>query len=959
MFRQRAHSASPSTNGVSFNTTPPRQRTRMTGSPQADASNKLPMPMGATWGNKTSDGEESKQPMTQQGDTGDQYFNDHDGSHTLPAVNPRRSSAPFTPSPTRGQRRRSPSRSPSPMRSNIRPSTAPNMRPQTGASSWGESNLPPSLSHLSFLHQSFPPFLVSLASRVFHAKCRDLNITPSLEKERRFVWLACKQSMGGIGGTGMSGSVSSSGGSVSSPPRSPPPGGSGSDAFYLSIRMPDAALGPLAIREICSALSLRGCSGNNNIGLDESASSELSARDVALLQLSGNALGDESADQLAELLRQNDNLTSLDIRGTGLGQHSMSKLFDAVTEHPTLTSLEASSLKAEGRMFVGGMGCGSLARLLRRNTTLKRLHLSNAGLVAEGLPGVFRGLSLNRTLRNLDLSLNDIGAHMKNIQHLATALAACSSLHVLNLMDNRLGTIGVALLAEHAFRKMEHLKRLDLRKNALGLKALTILTDAVGDMISLQELLLDGNAMGESTRDSVLSAGAGISNAASLVVASEALMKSADYVEGIMRKLHLSDKRVSPRLLQNTALRTLSLNQTQLSDRAVIDLCRVLRDSKGLQALYLNGNGLGDPSGMALAELIRISASLQSLHLSDNSMSDESGTAICVSLGHPSSRVCFLSMRVNNVAKLTGAAILHALGLKNTLHVDLNGNRIPWLLYSKVTESSARNKRRFEASRCGRYQEEWNRLQQRHEYRLHVEEQCVESVEEGHVLERQLQELQDSKAKWMEDEQNETKTLQLQLADLGQALQDAFAAEKGAENEVNAFIKENESKVAALRKCIEKEQRFILGAEKMIPQTREELSGINADIEVDCADAKRDLRLLTNERNVEYDACMILKADLEKFIQTLQSQTKGKGRKSRAVSRAPSRAPSRPASSRGPTARANSASKTTPTRSRPGSALQSANQNGTTTTTTSGSKKKKMGNELTVPQAADNGAAQV
>jgi hypothetical protein len=37
---------------------------------------------------------------------------------------------------------------------------------------------------------------------------------------------------------------------------------------------------------------------------------------------------------------------------------------------------------------------------------------------------------------------------------------------------------------------MDHLKRLDLRKNYIGLRGFTILTDAIGDMMSLQEILL-------------------------------------------------------------------------------------------------------------------------------------------------------------------------------------------------------------------------------------------------------------------------------------------------------------------------------------------------------------------------------------------------------------------------------------------------------------------------------------
>jgi Ran GTPase-activating protein (RanGAP) involved in mRNA processing and transport len=344
-------------------------------------------------------------------------------------------------------------------------------------------------------------------------------------------------------------------------------------------------------------------------------------------------------------------------------------------------------------------------------------------MVSEGVAGVARGLSLNRTLTTLDLSANDIST--KSTSRLADALAGLHSLENLFLADNNaLGTVGVVLLCEGALRTLENLARLDLRRCGIGLRGFAVLTDAVGDMISLQELLLDGNNLADAsaTRGGNITGGLGTSS--SLLSAAVELRhtdaRNTDYVDNVCKRLHLMDKRVSPRLLLNTALRTLSLAGVSLGDRVLEDLARVLASHKALQALNVSANQVTDLGAQALADMTRSHPTLRSVHAADNCIGDEGGAALCMALASQSAHVSFLSLRVNNVGKNCANAALHALARKRTLHMDLGGNKIPWILFSKMQELSNKNKRNFEASLSARYQEEWERLQQRHEYRLSV-----------------------------------------------------------------------------------------------------------------------------------------------------------------------------------------------------------------------------------------------
>lgn len=737
--------------------------------------------------------------------------------------------------------------------------------------------LPPALSHLHYAHHSFPLFMLLIAQKLFRAKCRDLGIQPSNEKERRFVWLLCRQSMGGGAGGGRGASTEEgAGGEDDLTDEETNPGG------LLSFRVPDANLGALALKELCAFL-----------GPD---------RRFGHLQLSGNVISDAGAEGLSQLLHDNDVLTSLDIRGCGLGQSAFALLLDSITEHPALTALDASSLKSEGRMFLGIKGCKALARLLKHNTVLRKLHLSNAGLVSEGISGVTRGLCLNRTLTSLDLSANDLG--QKSIARIGEAILGLQSLESLYLYDNPMGTVGVVLLCD-ALRRLENLSKLDLRRVGMGLRGFAILTDAVGDMISLQELLLDGNSLADNARAGSLG---GLGGSAS-IMAQESLrnadLKHGDFIDSVSKRLHLGEKRVSPRMLLNTSLRTLSLSQTSLSDRVLEDVAKVLASHKALQNLNLAQNGLGDAGGFALAELVRCSPSLRNIHAQENSVGDEGGAALCLALASAKSQVTFVSLRVNNVGKSAATAILHALSVQKQLHVDLSGNKIPWVLYSKILDYSARNRSAFQSSLAVRYQAEWEKLQARHAYRLEIEESCADAVEELAALQSKLASLESSRAPLQSAESALTAALQADFQSWNHQLHECHAVESKAEMDLAAQVKDLDGRVAALRKAVEKEQRFIAQAEKQIPQLIDEKAKEEADIEASLVDVRRDLRLYTNDRNVEFDAVLALKIEMQRFLREMEQKIKRGGSAKKKGAR--SRSNSRPGSSKGRKNEVNSA----------------------------------------------------
>ncbi|GAN04490.1 hypothetical protein MAM1_0065d03950 [Mucor ambiguus] len=106
-----------------------------------------------------------------------------------------------------------------------------------------------------------------------------------------------------------------------------------------------------------------------------------------------------------------------------------------------------------------------IAAVLRNNTSLLHLNLSNCQINHEGLSLLSNALGDNRCLEELDLSMNPLGHDTdEGILALKNALARNTSLQSLNLSETQLDSSTAIALAE-ALPENASLCRLDLSKN--------------------------------------------------------------------------------------------------------------------------------------------------------------------------------------------------------------------------------------------------------------------------------------------------------------------------------------------------------------------------------------------------------------------------------------------------------------------------------------------------------------
>jgi Ran GTPase-activating protein (RanGAP) involved in mRNA processing and transport len=310
------------------------------------------------------------------------------------------------------------------------------------------------------------------------------------------------------------------------------------------------------------------------------------------------------ASALAEALKVNMTVTSLDFGGKFVGDACARVLAASLKVNTTLTSLEISDSS------VGDAGAGALAEVLQANTTLTSLHLYGNSVGVVGATALAQALEVNGTLTTLDLMNNSINA--AGARALAGALKVNTTLTSLN--DNIVGDVGALVLAE-SLMVNDTLTTLQLHGNTMSAQGAYALAAALKENTSLTTLDLSHN----SVRASGTSA-----------------LAQALKVNGTLTTLKLGYSSVgdggvralSEALKVNTTLLELALTNSNVGAAGGSALGDALKANGTLTTLGLSYNSVGDAGARALAEALKENTTLTSLFLMDNSISDAGMSAL-------------------------------------------------------------------------------------------------------------------------------------------------------------------------------------------------------------------------------------------------------------------------------------------------------------------------------------------
>ena len=124
---------------------------------------------------------------------------------------------------------------------------------------------------------------------------------------------------------------------------------------------------------------------------------------LTTLDLRLNNIGDDGAAALAECLKHNTSLTTLYLHGNGIGDDGVAALAECLKYNKSLTTLDFCG------NVIGDAGAVALGECLKDNTSLTTLYLYGNGIGDDGAVALAKCLRENTSLTTLNLLCNKIG----------------------------------------------------------------------------------------------------------------------------------------------------------------------------------------------------------------------------------------------------------------------------------------------------------------------------------------------------------------------------------------------------------------------------------------------------------------------------------------------------------------------------------------------------------------------
>ncbi|KJE93876.1 TKL/IRAK protein kinase [Capsaspora owczarzaki ATCC 30864] len=200
--------------------------------------------------------------------------------------------------------------------------------------------------------------------------------------------------------------------------------------------------------------------------------------------LKGKQIGDAKALAIAEGLKVNKTLTTLNLSVNQIGDAGTIAIADALKVNTTLTTVYL------GENQIGDAGAQAIAEALKMNTTLTELGLHQNQIGDAGAQAIADALKVNKTVTTIYLYTNQIGDD--GALAIAEAFKVNTTLTTLSLQQNQIGDVGAQAIAE-ALKVTKTLTTLFLWQNQIGDAGAQALAEALKVNKTLTMLYLNEN----------------------------------------------------------------------------------------------------------------------------------------------------------------------------------------------------------------------------------------------------------------------------------------------------------------------------------------------------------------------------------------------------------------------------------------------------------------------------------
>eukprot|EP01132_Coremiostelium_polycephalum_P009309 gene9309-11411_t len=295
-------------------------------------------------------------------------------------------------------------------------------------------------------------------------------------------------------------------------------------------------------------------------------------QDLTSLDLSSNQLSESNGTLLGDFIRRNQSIQILNISNNDFYEKTVD-IAESLQSNQSITDLSLSNSKASN--LIGKV----LARSLSINRTLKKLNLSHTKLGYSGVLDLCHGLKENHiVLESLNLDDTDLGE--KGSIAIGDALRTNSTLTCLHLNFNSIERFGARSIGR-SLKSNQTLRILHLGYNQIGVKGLKSISKALRINRSLVDLSIKNNLIPEK---------GGI-----LLTESLKINQKLEILN--LRGNFLGAKggiAISKLLLQNHVITSIDLSHNHLNKEIVHKIYQSLKKNQSITTVNLSQNE--DPS---------------------------------------------------------------------------------------------------------------------------------------------------------------------------------------------------------------------------------------------------------------------------------------------------------------------------------------------------------------------------
>eukprot|EP00808_Paulinella_micropora_P019812 g24179.t1 len=307
------------------------------------------------------------------------------------------------------------------------------------------------------------------------------------------------------------------------------------------------------------------------------------------LYLSSESVGPTEAVILAEFLKVNNTLTSLNLNGNAIGDAGAQAIGEGLQENK---ECKLETLDISDNAF-GPKGAAAIAAMLMVNQSIERI----------GIQGNYIPVAPFREGQKTEMALSGKGYDNLSAIIIASLLLVNKSISVLELAHNKLGSDGAAAIGKALQdNKVCKLESLDISANKIGEEGAQHMAKALEVNKSLKELILGTNGIGPESAKAIA---------------------AALEVNTVLQQLGNGENRIgnegarafAAALKVNKTLKTLSLGRNNIWEQVATHIASALKVNTTLLYLNISENRIGSAGAQAIIECLKVNHSLETLTL--------------------------------------------------------------------------------------------------------------------------------------------------------------------------------------------------------------------------------------------------------------------------------------------------------------------------------------------------------